>query len=323
LLPKRKKERVKEARAKQNTHVTVLSIAVYQYLTDFISMSNSSYVCFLIAASQQFYSYCTYIIFGCGLIGNLLNILVFTNLKIFRHNRCAFYLIVDSIIDIAQLTQNFINAVWQLSINGIDPTNASVAWCKLRSMLTQWLRLMLASIVCFAGIDQFFCTNHSAYLRQLSSLKLARLQICIASLLCLIHTVPFGVFLEIRPPFGCIIINTDLINYYSFFFYTVLNGLLPIIVSSMFSILAYRNVRHIVRRQIPINRRKLDQQLTAMIFVRVISFVLLQLPFTIYRICTVRLTIIQANTPEYATNVWAEAISIILVYLSNTVILSF
>jgi hypothetical protein len=263
-------------------------------------MSNSSYAFNLIVASQIFFSYCTYINFGLGLFGNLLNTLFFTNLKIFRHNRCAFYLIVESIVDIAQLTQIFANEIWKLSMNGMDPMSDFPVWCKLRYILVQWLRLILASIVCFAAIDQFLSTNHVAYLRQLSSLKLARCQICIATLLCLLHTVPSAAFAESRPSSGCIIINTGLINYYSFFFYPVLNGLLPIFVSSMFSILAYRNVRRIIRRQIPINRRRLDQQLTAMVFVRVIFFVLLQLPFTIYRIGTLRLTIIQANTLEYA-----------------------
>jgi hypothetical protein len=285
-------------------------------------MSNSSYAFNLIVASQLFFSYFTYINFGLGLIGNLLNIFVFTNLKIFRHNRCAFYLIVESIVDIAQLTQILVNEIWELPLNGMDPTSESSVWCKLKTMSVQWFRLMLASTVCFAAIDQFLSTNYSVYLRQLSSLKLAQRQICIATVLCLIHTVPFGVFAEIQPSSGCIITNTALVNYYSFFYYPVLNGLLPIFVSSMFSILAYRNVRRIIRRQIPIHRRRLDQQLTAMIFVRVIFFVLLQLPFTIYRIGTVRSTIIQANTFEYATNQWIQVVSTALVYFSQAVILS-
>jgi hypothetical protein len=286
-------------------------------------MSNSSYAFNIIVASQLFYSYCTYINFGLGLIGNLLNILVFTNLNIFRHNRCAFYLIVESIVDIAQLTQVFVNEIWKLSINGMDPTNIFPVWCKLSNMVRQWCRLMLSSIVCFVAIDQFLCTNYSVYLQQLSSLKLARRQTCIATLLCLLHTILYGVFLEIIPLSGCVLTNTGVINYFSFFFYPVLNGLLPIIVSSMFSMLAYRNVRRIVRRQIPINRRRLDQQLTAMIFARVIFFVSLQLPYTIYRICTLRSIIVQADTLEYATMKWAQVTSTALVYFSHAVIISF
>jgi hypothetical protein len=60
-----------------------------------------------------------------------------------------------------------------------------------------------------------------------------------------------------------------------------------------------------------------------MIFVRVIFFVLLQLPFTIYRIFTLNLTIIQDNTIEYAINQWVQAISLILVYFNHAVIRSF
>jgi hypothetical protein len=182
---------------------------------------------------------------------------------------------------------------------------------------------MLASIVCFATIDQFFSTNPVAHLRQLGSLKLARCQIFFAILLWLLHCIPIGIFLQILPLVGCTINNTSLVNYYSFFFYPVLNGLLPIFVSSMFSILAYRNVRRIVRQQIPIERRRLDRQLTAMVFVRVISFVSLQLPFTIYRIRALHLTIIPDNTIAYAINQWFQAVSTSLVYLSHAVILSF
>ena len=161
-------------------------------------MSNSTYAFNLIIAAQIFSSYSTYINFSLGLIGNILNILVFTNLKIFHHNRCAFYLIAESIADISQVSQAFINEIWKLTQNGIDPTTVSLVWCKLRYMLPQWFRLMLVSIVCFIAIDQFLSTNPAPYLRQLSSLKMARYQICFATCLCLLHTIPFGVFSQIQ-----------------------------------------------------------------------------------------------------------------------------
>ena len=181
---------------------------------------------------------------------------------------------------------------------------------------------MLVSIVCFVAIDQFLSTNPAPYLRQLSSLKMARYQICFATCLCLLHTIPFGVFSQIHPSLGCILSNSVLINYYSYFYFPILNGLLPIFVSSLFSMLAYRNVRHIVRRQVPLNRRRLDQQLTAMIFVRVIFFVWLQLPYTIYRIYALQWYIAPDNTIAYATDRWIQAISITLVNFSHVVIIS-
>jgi len=196
-------------------------------------MSNSSYASNLIAAAQIFSSYSTYISFGLGLIGNILNILVFTNLNIFHHNRCAFYLIMESFFDIGQLSQNFANQVWQSTINGVQPVNVSLVWCKLRTILPQWFRLILSSIVCFAAIDQFLSTNPILYIRQLSSLKMARYQICFAACLCLLHTIPIAIYLQIRPVLGCIISNDGLIIYYSYAFYPIVNGLLPIFISSL------------------------------------------------------------------------------------------
>jgi hypothetical protein len=286
-------------------------------------MSNSSYLSNLIVASQVFSIYSTYFNFGFGFIGNLLNILIFSNLRTFRYNRCAFYLIAESILDIGQIMQTFIYQIWGLAINVADPSSISPAWCKVRGSVTQLFRLMLSSIVCFVAIDQYLSTNPLPPLRQWSSLKIARHQIYVASFLCLLHAIPPTIFSQIYPILGCIVANTYLTNYYSYFYYPFFNGLLPIFVSSLFSLLAYRNVRRIVRRQIPIDRRRLDQQLTAMIFARVLFFILLLLPFTIHRIIVINVTTIPANTMRYVINVWVRAISLALVYVSHSVIIFF
>ncbi len=244
----------------------MLSIAVYQYHTDFISISNSSCAFNLIVASQLFSSYCTYIDLWSWSYRKYSKYSCFYKSQDFCHNLCALYLIVESVIDIIQLTHMFINEIWELSIDESEPVNVSFVWRKLRIIVGQWWRFTLASIVCFLAIDQFLTSNHVTYLRQLSSLKFARCVICIATLLCLLRTVAFGIFLEIRPPSGCIITRTAVVNCYSSFYYLILNGLFRIIVSSMFSVFAYRNVRRIVRRQISIDYRRLDQQLTGMIF---------------------------------------------------------
>ena len=277
-------------------------------------MSNSSNTANLIVTAQIFSTYSTYTTFSLGLIGNILNLLVFTKLKTFHHNRCAFYLIVESMVNIGQLSQTFINEIWKLTLNEIEPMNVSLVLCKVRYILPQWFRLMLTSIVCFVAIDQFLSTNPAPYLRQLSSLKIARYQIYVAICLCFLDIIPFAVFSQIHPSLGCILSNGVLINYYSYFYFPILTGLLPIFVSSLFSMLAYRNVRHIVRRQIPLNRRRLDQQLTAMIFVRIIFFVSLQLPYTIYRIYSLRLTIVPDNTIE-----WIRTIALTLMYFNHGV----
>ncbi|UJR10543.1 hypothetical protein I4U23_014743 [Adineta vaga] len=282
-----------------------------------MSMSNSSYVVHLIVAAQNFTIISTWTNFFLGFIGNLLNIVVFIKLKIFHQNRCAFYLIVESFVDIGQLSQYFANQVWILTSNRVEPVTISLLWCKLRIIIPQWCRLMLAAIVCFAAIDQFLSTHHRLRFRQSSSLKIAKYQIYFASFICLLHTIPFGVLQYIHSTLGCIISDYNLTSYYSYVFYPFINGLFPILISSVFSLLAFRNVRRIIQRQIPVERRKLDQQLTAMIFSRVIAFVLLQLPFTVYRIYYIRSITPPGNTLAYAIDRWVNAISLTFMYGSH------
>lgn len=282
-------------------------------------MSSSSDIAYAILAAQKFSSISTYVNFCFGLIGNLLIILIFTNVKMFHRNRCAFYLIAECLVDIGQLTQQLANEIWTLSLNGVDPTKSSLVWCKLRTIMPQWCRFMLASIVCYTAIDQYFSTHYRRCFRQFSSLEITRYEIGLAGCLCLAHTIPAGVFLNIDPVLGCVISSQALANYYSYAFYPFINGVIPILISSLFSILAYRNVRRIIRRQIPLERRRLDQQLTAMIFVRVIFFIWLQLPFIVYRIFSIRWVIPPGNTIAYGVIRWTQVVATTLAYTSHAV----
>jgi hypothetical protein len=72
-------------------------------------MSNSTYALTLITAAKVFSTYFKHIIFALSLTGSGMNILVFTNLKIFRLNRCTFYLIAESIVEKFQQSQTFVN----------------------------------------------------------------------------------------------------------------------------------------------------------------------------------------------------------------------
>ncbi|CAF4663865.1 unnamed protein product [Rotaria sp. Silwood1] len=190
------------------------------------------------------------------LLRNIINILVFTQLKLFRRNQSAFYLIIASIVDSCQLILG-IDLVF-------DVTRTSLIWCKLQAYFAQFTRIISTIIICFAAIDQYLSTNYYIQLRPLSTLKLAQHLIGILIIFSFLYCIPFLVFHEIHP-------NTDF-------------GTLPIFISSLFSLLAYRNVRRIIRHQMSILRRRLDRQLTAMILLRVTLFVIASLPHTSYEI---------------------------------------
>lgn len=272
----------------------------------------------ILSFTENFSLYLTISIFVIGSIGSLINICVFLTLKIFRYNQCAFYLIVESIVNTCQLS--IISAIYLLPItNGFDPGNVSPAWCKLKNYIPQILRLLSTSMVCFAAVDQFLSTNPQLFIRQMSTIRLARRLTFIAICIWIVHSIPYAIFYEIVPSNGCIITSAGLTHYYSYFYYPVLHGSLPIFVASFSSLLAYRNVRRLIRHQASVVRRRLDRQLTAMIFVRVIVFVLLLLPYTIYRIYSLNVTIDRADLYPYAIDQLVYSIMISLSDLNYVV----
>ncbi|CAF2850337.1 unnamed protein product [Rotaria sp. Silwood2] len=248
-------------------------------------MSSSSIAQLILHVSQQYTIYVSFIILFTGIFGHIINIFVFTRLTIFRKNSSAFYLIAESIFDLLELMIVYTS---NIPINGFgnDLTQTSLIWCKLKPFFTQSLTVIPLNIVCFAAIDQYLSTNHYPYLRQKSTIKSAKILTIIATIFWILHSTLALVFIEIQSKYGCSIYNRNFRNYVTYFYFLILIGILPVIVSTFFSIVAYQNVRRIVRRQMPIRRRRLDQQLTAMILVRVGFLVVLLLPYLLQRTYT-------------------------------------
>ncbi|CAF0942765.1 unnamed protein product [Adineta steineri] len=270
-------------------------------------MSSSSISDGILKFATQYSLYTGCIMFSFGVIGNALNILVFTQLKLFRTNRCAFYITIESI-------SNFIYQFLSISLTvltsiyGDDATGRSAIWCKLRFILAQICALTTFYMICFSAVDQFFSTNHRYNLRQMCTLKLGRYFTFIFICFAIIHSVLLGSSYDAQPTLGCVISDHIWVQYSAFFFYPVLTGFLPIAIASSFSILAYHNVRHIVRRQLPIVRRKLDQQMTAMVLMRVIVFVCFVSPYTAYRIYVTNFPTSRSMPMAYAIGRLIQAI---------------
>jgi hypothetical protein len=262
-------------------------------------MSSSSTAIEILNFSTQYSFYSGYILFAFGIIGNAINILVFTQLKLFRGNRSAFYLIVESISSLFYQFVSFTLTIFT-SIYGDDGTGRFPSWCKLRTILAQTAVLTTYSMICCAAADQFFSTNYRLNLREFFTLKVAR---CVTfTLICLsiIHSIIFAMFFNIQLSVGCVISNEIVLKYATFFAYPVLIGLLPVVIASLFSLLAFQNVRRIVRRQLPIVRRRLDKQMTAMVLIRVIVFVCLALPYTSYRIYAINFPVSRSQPMQFA-----------------------
>ncbi|UJR07456.1 hypothetical protein I4U23_011745 [Adineta vaga] len=249
--------------------------------------------------STQYTLYNAYIILFMGLIGNTINILVFHRLKLFHGNRSAFFLITESI---SNILYEFVSMSLTIltSIYGDDATGRSDPWCKIKFMLAQVFLLITYFMICCASADQFFSTHSYFHRRQFCTMKSARCSAFIIITIWLIHSVGFALFFSATPFVGCVISNPNAVRYASFFFYPVLAGFLPMTIAATFSLFAFRNVRRIVRRQVPIVRRRLDRQMTAMVFLRVIFFICLIFPYSFYRIYAINYPVSRTQPLPYA-----------------------
>jgi hypothetical protein len=272
----------------------------------------------ILSVVSQYSLYTGCIIFTGGLIGNVLNILVFTNIKAFRTNRSARYLAAESIIS---FVFQFLPVVTTTltKIYGDDATERSLVWCRSRYIWSQTCVLISFSMICCAACDQFFSTNYRFNVRQMCTLKLARYLTVVVPCIWLVHSILFGLSFNIQPSVGCVISNSIWSRYASFFLYPILEGVLPIVVASSFSLLAFYNVRHIIRLQMPIARRQLDRQMTAMVLIRVMFFVILETPYTIFRIYVINFPLSRTDLLQYAIGRLLQAITLSLASLNYVV----
>jgi hypothetical protein len=247
-----------------------------------MSTPNSTSYIFVVA---QVAVYMGIPILFAGLVGEILNIIVFLSLKTFRENSCAFYLTVMSFVNIGQLLTSLLP---QIMIGGfyIDWTKTLSWYCKFRIYILQLCTLMSCTCMCLATIDQFFATCFTPCIQQLSNIKLARILSLMYLFIWIIHGIPYLLYLnliELLPTHehSCSITNKIFQVYFDYGFVTILAGFLPVAITILFGLLAYHNVKKSVYAAVPLIRRELDKQLTVMVLVEVVFNCFTTIPYII------------------------------------------
>jgi len=238
-----------------------------------------------------------------GVLGNLFNIIVFLSLKTFRQSSCAFYLTVMSFVNIGQLSTGQLSRV-MITGFGIDWTQTSLSYCKFRWYSFQIFTYVSLTCVCLATIDQFFATCDRVSWQQWSNIKLAQRLTAVSVLFWIIYDIPYLIFYNhvvsaTTGVISCVNSNINFQRYNAYMNSLILSGGLPLLITVVFGILAYKNVRQIAYRTVPLVRRALDKQLTNMVLIQVIfSFVAL-LPYFIAGVLPLA-TNISSNSIAYA-----------------------
>ncbi|UJR07723.1 hypothetical protein I4U23_012008 [Adineta vaga] len=223
--------------------------------------------------SQQINIYVCSVILIIGVIGGCLSILVFLSLRTFRLSSCAFYLIIISVFNIGQLVTGLLRQIMVAGL-GIDWTQNSLFYCKWRPFCFQACMLISLTNVCFATIDQYLATCHHPKWQKRCNIKVAGCLSTISIILWHLHAVLYLVYMDqiILSTGKIICANTNAIfqQYINYVLTSIIGRVIPLIITFTFGILAYRNLKQIAYRTIPLIRRELDKQLTTMVLVQVV-----------------------------------------------------
>lgn len=254
-----------------------------------------------------------------GLIGNTILILVFSQMKLFRRNQCSFYLTAESCSNIG-LILFVCPSYFVRHFTGDDPPQSSLVWCRIRSMFIQLFGICSMYILCCTTFDQFLSTHYNYSIRRMSTLRFAHTLVIFVFIIWSLHSIIFLLVSDIdRLSLGCSVYDPRFRKYLSWFYYPFACNTIPILITVFFSLFAYRNVRRITRRQIPIVRRRLDQQLTAIVLARVLCGIVLGVPYIVAQIYQLNMQTSTNDQIETAVAVLVRNIMNSLIYANFSV----
>jgi len=179
-----------------------------------------------------------------------------------------------SIVNIGQL---FTGLLTRIMISGynIDWTQMSPFYCKFRYFLLETCTPISLTCICLATIDQYFATSSNPRWRQWCSLKVARHLTISLIIFWILHGILYLVFFAqmyspITGQITCGITNAVFGKYHAYVFFLILTGFLPIFITILFALMAFRNIRQLAHQTVPLVRRELEKQLSVMVLVQVV-----------------------------------------------------
>jgi hypothetical protein len=233
----------------------------------------------LIYIAQQFTLYFGFFLLIGGLIGNAMNVLIFSKVRTYRTTPCTFYFLIGSIVNFFYLLLNLTARILTVSY-GIDLLNKSSIECKLRFYFLITPTIISMSCSCLAAIDQFLVTSRSARLRTCSTIQWAHRIVFIVIIVSCLHGIPVIVYYDISPiSKTCAIINEGF-SFYAIVYTLGIVCAIPSLIMIVFAWLTYRNIQ----QTRTLADLQADRQLVKMTFIQVVLIVTSIVPYGIYNV---------------------------------------
>jgi len=209
----------------------------------------SSYIELLNEISLEINIFLGLTFFILGFIGNIFNIILFSslfNIKIFPPIPGRVYLLIVSIANFIFVGYLLLTRIL-ISAFSIPLTNTYDVICKTRFYIGQVTMYTSLYTTCFATIDQYFSTNRSVRIRQLSKMSFAKSIVSISIFIWILINTPILKLYQLYPRANsastvCTVYSSSWSFYYTYFQSLIFLCIIPMSLFILFSILTYRNI---------------------------------------------------------------------------------
>ncbi|CAF0811156.1 unnamed protein product [Adineta steineri] len=188
-----------------------------------------------------------FILFISGVLGNILNIIIFIKFGNFKNNACSFYMFVRSFLDINVLLAGLATRIFAAGFQ-MDFTLMNRIWCKTRTGFLDVSIISTYTLICLQAIDTFICSSPSVAVRQKSNIRIAQYLVIGTPWFWFIHEIPYFIFQDLVIVGGtpmCITTNAIYAQYRSYFVFLCIFTTIPITVISIFGFLTVRHMKTI------------------------------------------------------------------------------
>ncbi|CAF0938057.1 unnamed protein product [Rotaria sordida] len=204
-----------------------------------------SYIANLQYISGQLTLYMSIVILVSGLIGNLLNCLVFVQRSL-RSKPCVIYFLVSSILNLIIIFSGVAPRAFQAFFMIPDRTETVSALCKLRLVVLFTIRTISSWLLTLASVDRYLISSSDVNRRQMSNLKNAYLWILIVSIISALVWAEAGYCFDanmIGTPQKCYA-KSDACRIFNDLAQSLITTIIPSVVMLIIGLFTIRNIRH-------------------------------------------------------------------------------
>ncbi|CAF1333429.1 unnamed protein product [Adineta steineri] len=221
-----------------------------------------------------------------GVLGNILNVIIFIKVGNYKNNACSLYMFVRTFLDLNMLLAGLATRILATGFQ-TDFTLINRIWCKTRLGFTDINGITTYTMICLQAIDACICSSPSVAVRQKSNIRIARYLILGTLCFCFIHEIPYFIFQDLVVTSGtpmCITTNAIYAQYRS---YVVSLGIITTIPITVISIFGYLTVRHMKTIGVTRSLSSLTRQTISMALFQIVALLVFNSPFATWQIYSI------------------------------------